>query len=226
MGGIIFITGTDTGVGKTVLTALLLQHLRRRKIRALAMKPFCSGSREDVEILQRLQPGELTDSEMNPYFFAEPLAPFVAAQKQGVEIKFQDVTRHILSVKERCEVLLVEGAGGVMVPLGSNFNFIDLVSKFEAKVLIVGTNRLGVINHTLMTAAVAQTHGKRLAVVLMEPARKDLSSVSNAETLRRLLPKAVVFSLPFLGKCPTQAGQIGTCEKKIKKTLAVIVGAD
>ena len=78
---IIFITGTDTGVGKTLLTALLLHHLRQTGVHALAMKPFCSGGRADVRLLQSLQRGELSDAEMNPFYFAEPIAPFVAAKK-------------------------------------------------------------------------------------------------------------------------------------------------
>ena len=76
----IFITGTDTGVGKTVLTGLLLHHLREKGVRALAMKPFCSGSRRDVKLLKALQNSELTDDEINPYYFKEAVAPLVAAR--------------------------------------------------------------------------------------------------------------------------------------------------
>src|SRR4051812_24374946 len=156
MGKIIFITGTDTGVGKTVLTALLLQHLRQKKVHALAMKPFCSGDRADVEMLQKLQPGELTDSEMNPYFFAEPVAPFVAANKLGKTIRLRDVVRKISNIQKRCDVLLMEGIGGVMVPLGKGFCVHDLIIALNATAIVVSQNKLGTINHTLLTVSVLQ----------------------------------------------------------------------
>ena len=113
MGEIVFITGTDTGVGKTVLTALLLQHLRSKNIKALAMKPFCTGDRGDVELLQSLQPGILTDTEANPYFFEPPVAPFVASQQIGQKIELSEVIEKISCVRNKCDVLLVEGATGI-----------------------------------------------------------------------------------------------------------------
>ena len=78
-GKILFITGTDTGAGKTVLTALLLAHLRSQGVNALAMKPVCTGPRSDVRLLQSLQRGELSDDEMNPFWYQTPVAPIVAA---------------------------------------------------------------------------------------------------------------------------------------------------
>src|SRR5205823_6159208 len=77
----IFITGTDTGVGKTVLTACLLHHLLQSGMDVLAMKPFCSGSRADVDLLQALQGSRLPDQEMNPFYFSDPVAPLVAARQ-------------------------------------------------------------------------------------------------------------------------------------------------
>src|SRR2546426_834034 len=82
---ILFVTGTDTGVGKTLVVASLLYHLRQRDVSALAMKPFCSGSRADVQLLQRIQDGAVTNEEANPFYFREPVAPLVAARKTGRE---------------------------------------------------------------------------------------------------------------------------------------------
>src|SRR5438477_7771150 len=79
---IIFITGTDTGVGKTVLTACLLDHLLKSGVDAIAMKPFCSGNREDVELFQAIQEHRLSDAAINPFYFADPVAPLVAARKE------------------------------------------------------------------------------------------------------------------------------------------------
>ena len=101
---IIFITGTDTGVGKTLLTALLLHHLRQTGVRALAMKPFCSGGRADVKLLQSLQPGELSDEEMNPFFFKEPIAPLIAAEKNHRIIRLKEVIDRIKHIENNAIV--------------------------------------------------------------------------------------------------------------------------
>src|SRR6266700_3692182 len=101
---IIFITGTDTGVGKTVLTGLLLCHLRQNGCHALAMKPFCCGSRADVGLLHRLQDGELAPDEINPFYFPEPLAPFVAGRKQRRSIRLQTVLDGIRRLAGRGEL--------------------------------------------------------------------------------------------------------------------------
>ena len=148
---IIFITGTDTGVGKTLLTGLLLHHLRQSGCHALAMKPFCSGGRADAELLRAIQDGELTLDEINPFFFTEPLAPLVAARKHQCSIRIPEVLRRITRVANRCECLLIEGIGGVMVPLGEGFSVLDLIAKLGCEAIVVSRNRLGTINHTLLT---------------------------------------------------------------------------
>src|SRR6476469_2720446 len=100
---IVFITGTDTGVGKTLLTGLLLCHLRARGARALALKPFCSGSRGDAQLLHDLQDGDLTLEEVNPFYFPEPVAPLVSARKHKRKIPLDEVIQHISSVATRVE---------------------------------------------------------------------------------------------------------------------------
>src|SRR5260221_11161888 len=114
----VFITGTDTGVGKTLLTALLLQHLLDTGVEALAMKPFCSGGRADVELLQAIQNSRLPDDAVNPFYFAESVAPLVAARKLRCRISLAQVLQKIRAVESRCERLLIEGSGGLMAPLG------------------------------------------------------------------------------------------------------------
>src|SRR5579862_1215230 len=136
---IIFITGTDTGVGKTLLTALLLCHLRENGCRALALKPFCSGGRADAQLLHQLQERELTLNEVNPFYFPEPVAPLISARKHHRYISLDQVVRRINSIASplssvragstpKCPTqnlklktqsyLLIEGSGGLLVPLG------------------------------------------------------------------------------------------------------------
>ena len=225
MGEIVFITGTDTGVGKTVLTALLLQHLRQQKIHALAMKPFCTGDRDDVKCLQALQPGEISDSEMNPFYFRQPVAPLVAARNSEKEVRLKDTIEKISMVKKRCDLLLVEGAGGVMVPLGINFLTKDLIARLNCRVVVVARNSLGTINHTLLSAsALKDCVEERLAVVLMGQEKNDASIRSNQEIIAKFLFPDSVFLIPYLKNISAQAGGFSKHEKKIKKTLAAIIG--
>lgn len=221
---IIFITGADTGVGKTLLTGLLLHHLRQGGCHALAMKPFCSGSRADVEFLRAVQEGELTCDEINPFFFSEPLAPLVAARKHHRSIHLPDVLRRVKDLAGRCQCLLIEGVGGVMVPLGEDFFVVDLIARLACETIVVSRNRLGTINHTLLTiGALKHAEMKRLNVVLMSAQCADSSSDSNRSVLSELVAPIPVFAVPYLGRNPARLKGLGTSEKRINKTLAQIL---
>jgi dethiobiotin synthetase len=218
---IIFVTGTDTGVGKTLLTALLLHHFRQAGIHALAMKPFCSGGLADVRLLQSLQPGELSDREMNPYFFKQPTAPFVATKKSRKNIPLDDVVDRIKRIEKKCERLIIEGSGGLLVPLGKGYTVAGLIAKLNCRVIVVARNRLGTINHTLLTVECLQSIGfprSTLTVVLMSGRNPDLSSRDNQSTLAELLKPVTVLSIPFLGGQATHSsGMIQKSYSQIKK---------
>jgi dethiobiotin synthetase len=224
MARIIFITGTDTGVGKTLLTGLLLYHLRQNGCHALAIKPFCSGSRADTEFLRAVQDGELTPEEITPFFFAEPLAPLVAARKYHRSIRLPEVLRQIRRVAGRCQCLLIEGIGGLLVPLGEGFTVRDLIVRLDCKVIVVARNRLGTINHTLLTIEALRTIGTQaLKTVLMSPHEGDSSTGSNRRTLAELLAPSPVFPIGFLGPNPLRLEALKKSENKLKKTLARIL---
>ncbi len=220
-GKIIFITGTDTGVGKTVLAALWLHHLRQAGVRALAMKPFCSGGRGDVRLLQSLQPGGLCDREMNPFYFAKPVAPLVA-QKHRRAIGLGEVLEAIKAAADRCDCLVVEGSGGLLVPLGPDFAVVDLISKLRCRVVVAARNRLGTINHTLLTAGALRVAGVKpqyLSVVLMSQRIRDASCRSNRGTLAELLAPVPVLQIPYLGGRISSRAAIVTSHPKVQKTL-------
>jgi dethiobiotin synthase len=222
---IIFVTGTDTGVGKTVLTALLLHYLRKNGARALAMKPFCSGGKADVKLLQALQPGELSDEEVNPFYFEEPVAPLVAAQKHRRNIRLEDVMNRIQSVAKQCDYLLVEGVGGLLAPWGKGYNAVDLIAQLNCRVIVVARNQLGTINHTLLTTHALQSLGKtknRCAIVLMSGKTTDLSAASNRKTLIKLLRPLRVLDIPFLGDRAARVQRIKQGHAKAIKTLGLL----
>jgi dethiobiotin synthetase len=226
-GEIIFVTGTDTGVGKTLLTGMLLHHLRADGKRALAMKPFCSGRLGDVSLFQQIQGAELSREEINPFYFRESVAPLVAVRKHRHRISLGDVLERIRSIRERCEYLLVEGAGGLMVPLGEKFSVADLISRLDCYVLVVGRNQLGVINHTRLTLnGLAVCQFKGVKVVLMGNATPDSAAASNVRMLRELTTPTVVVEVPFLGIGMGGVEGLSRKCKKIKKTLAAISDFD
>jgi dethiobiotin synthetase len=217
----IFITGTDTGVGKTLLTGLLLCHLRERGCHALAMKPFCTGERGDVEILYALQDAELERSEINPFYFKRPLAPLVAAREQGGSVHLREVLAHIRKLSRRCQILLIEGVGGLCVPLGPGFTITELIGRLRCRLIVVSRNKLGTINHTLLTARTAQEAvGERLMVAVMDQAVRDPSCGSNVEILAELLEPVPVFSIPFLGREAMGVKALRKNSIGLKKTLA------
>jgi dethiobiotin synthetase len=220
----IFITGTDTGVGKTLLTALLLQYLRRNGCHALAMKPFCSGGRDDVRLLHAVQDGELTLDEINPFFFEEPLAPLVAARAHQLSIRMEDVLRRIAYAATRCSRLLIEGVGGLLVPLGEGYTVAELIAKLNCEVIVVSPNRLGTLNHTILTIRSLQHIGiSRLKVVMMAHGHTGPSLVSNPLILTELLGRVPVLTLDFLGADACHPAALRQVEKKVEKSLAEIL---
>jgi dethiobiotin synthetase len=225
---IIFITGTDTGVGKTLLAALLLHHLRQNPGRTLAMKPFCSGGTGDVRLLQSLQPGELSDVEMNPFYFAQPIAPAVTTA--GKKIKLVEVLKRINEVQAKCDQLIIEGSGGLFVPLGKDYTVADLIVKLDCQVIIAARNQLGTINHTLLTVMALQSMGispKSIAVALMMGRKLDLSCKTNRKVITEWLKPIQVFEIPFLGHHQFTARTVKKSYAIVKKTLSkLLTGAE
>ena len=163
----ILIAGTDTGVGKTVVTAALAACLRRRGVNAGVMKPVASGCEEtecgpmsaDVlffeRVLGRLDPPEL----VNPARYRAPLAPSVAARREGRTLDLASLDAAFEELSRRHEVLLVEGIGGLLVPLEGRFTVADLALRWKLPLLIVARPGLGTINHTALTVLHARFRG-------------------------------------------------------------------
>jgi dethiobiotin synthetase len=219
---IVFITGTDTGVGKTVFTALLLTHLRQQGVRALAMKPFCSGGLRDVHVLRQAQDGQLSAREINPWFFEVPVAPFVAASHAGIWVRMSEAVTRIRKIAARCDVLLVEGVGGLLVPLGNHYTVADLIGALDCPVILVARNKLGTVNHTLLTLAFLRRKAMHSCpVVLMNAATLDQSAATNARCIEEF-GQQPVFMIPFLGRNSVQPGRLKKGAHQAKKTLAQI----
>ncbi len=248
MGQLIFVAGTDTGAGKTLLTALLLTHLRLHGCHALAMKPFSAGNRNDAKILYEAQDRELSIDELNPFHFGLPIAPLAAARAAGRSIALADLIGRIRSLNARSDVLLVEGAGGLMVPLGEGYTVADVINSLRCPVILAARNKLGVINQALLSMALlASLPIPTSQVVLMDPPRLDPSSEINEALIiestsppekmeggrkrpvksfrRALLSMKIPVTLtriPFLGPKAEAQGSREENAKKLQKTLARI----
>lgn len=221
----LFVTGTDTDVGKTVLTGLLLCHLRSRGVDARALKPFCSGGTGDLRILATLHGKALALDEMSPFRFRAPLAPAIAARLEGRTVLLRDAVASVNRLRRRCELLLVEGCGGLYVPLGRRFTVADLMRRVAHAVIVVGRNRLGVVNHTLLTVRAIEAMGlRRVSIALMGEARADASARTNRQTLAEWTG-CYVGEIPFLGAEASDPESLVAHERKIKKTLARLIGS-
>ena len=198
---IFFITGTDTGVGKTVLTTLLTRFLRERGANVAALKPVCSGDRGDTRAFQSAMNGGLALGEINPWHFRAAVAPVLAARRERKRVLLADVVAHVRKTQKRCEVVLIEGAGGLLSPLGENFDSRDVLVALRATPIIVCPNRLGAVNQVLLTLeALPPSLRASACAVLMSPPRPDAATVSNVKLLADLFDAKRIFSLPWFGK--------------------------
>ena len=196
----IFITGTDTGVGKTVLTALLTRHLRERGVNAVALKPVCSGDRADARALHAASVGALTLDEINPWHFRAPIAPLLAARRERKRVALADVVAHVRMMRKRFDVVLIEGAGGLLSPLGESFDSRDFITASRATPIVVCPNRLGAVNQVLLILeALPEGFRAEARVVLMSPPKPDTATASNAELLAEFFDAKRIFILPWLG---------------------------
>jgi len=146
-----FITGTDTAVGKTYSTALLTRALRRAGLDTIALKPVCCGDRDDAEILRAAADDELLLEEVNPFWLKTPVAPLVASRLERTPLSADMILEKIRAVTHSRQSYLVEGAGGWLVPLADGLTIADLAKRLALPVIVVVANRLGCINHTLLT---------------------------------------------------------------------------
>lgn len=190
-----FITGTDTGVGKTIVTAALAATLRAEGLNAGVWKPVQSGSllgggATDAErLLQSTGICERPEA-VAPFTFEAPLTPMLAAKQAGVTLTLKEVIAAGEPLTKRYKALLIEGAGGVAVPLTDDALVIDLISALHIPVLIVARSGLGTINHTLLTASFLQQRGIPIVGIIMNDSEcveplEDPSAASNAELIER-----------------------------------------
>lgn len=204
---ILFITGTDTGVGKTVFAALATVYLRQQGFHVAALKPLCSGGRDDARQLRAAAGKGLSLDEVNPWYFRAPLAPVLAARKEGKRVRLREVAAHIRRVAKRFEVVVVEGAGGLLSPLGEDFDSRDLILALLATPIVVCPNQLGAVNQVrLVLDALPRPLACRARIVLVNPKKPDAASRTNLALLQEFVAPDSVRVMPWL-RVPRLAGR-------------------
>lgn len=202
-----FVTGTDTGVGKTVIACALLHQLRGQGLKAVGMKPVAAGCErtaqglinEDVELLRAAGAGPLPREAVNVYSFEPPIAPHIAAQREGVQLDLALIAQRFERLCTQSDAVVVEGAGGFMVPLTESQTFADLAVLLALPVVLVVGMRLGCINHALLTAQVIHHRGLRLAGWVANRLDPGMACFEeNVESLRVRLDAKLLGVVPFL----------------------------
>lgn len=206
----LFVTGTDTGVGKTHVTVHLIQHFVAQGYKVVAMKPVASGcewidgvwQNEDVCRLVAASNVHAPLSLVNPYCFDPPIAPHIAAQQAGVRLSLPLIVDAYRQLTALADVVIVEGAGGLLVPLDTAdtpvMTIADLILALELPALLVVGMKLGCINHALLTAQVLQQRNIPLAGwVANQIDPHMLVSAENLQTLHSTLHSPPVLTLPY-----------------------------
>lgn len=209
----LFVTGTDTGVGKTLVAAALLRGFRQRGLRVAGMKPVASGCErtpaglrnEDALALQAQSSAHWPYATVNPFAYEPPIAPHVAAAEAGVPIDFDTIAACYRQLDADSDLVVVEGAGGWLVPLAGERTIADLAASLGLDVVLVVGLRLGCLNHAFLSAEAIAARGLTLAgwvANTVDPGYERLEA--NLATLDARLPA------PRLGLVPhVRAGDVG-----------------
>jgi dethiobiotin synthetase len=207
----LFVTGTDTNVGKTFVACALIAALRARGRRVGVMKPIETGVHTEPADALALRAAAEDPAPLDsicPIRLRAPLAPSVAARREGRTLDPEDLVRRVAARAAITDLLLVEGAGGLLVPIAGTFTFADLARRAALPMLIVAVNRLGAVNHTALTASVASAIG--LAVrgfVLSQPQpTADESAGTNAAEITALTGLRCLGVLPHVARPSDAAG--------------------
>jgi dethiobiotin synthetase len=213
-----FVTGTDTDVGKTIISSGLAAVLKEKKVDVGVFKPLLSGiAREDpasdTSLLKQMSQTSLSYEEITPFEFKEPLAPYLAGKLEGRIVRMEEVLSHWEKIREKHEFFIVEGAGGISVPLGEGFLVSDLIKALQLPIVIVARPNLGTFNHIFLTVQYAKSLGLSIAGIVINGINDhpDLAEKTNPELIEEFC------SVPILGITPKLKEMTKENIKKIVK---------
>lgn len=206
----LFIAGTDTDAGKTLIACGVLEAARQQGLRTLALKPVAAGAEpvdgelrnDDALALMSAMSEPMSYEQVNPVVFAEPIAPHIAAERAGRRLSAAQLAGYCRGAMMRpADLLLVEGAGGWRVPLNQRETLADLVIELNLPVVLVVGMKLGCINHALLSAEAIRSDGMPLAGWVANRVDPEMARFDeNLETLNAMLPAPCLGVVPHLGK--------------------------
>ncbi len=234
-----FVTGTDTGVGKTVITAALIKASGLLGLRACGMKPIetgCTKSEFGVRSSEfgvkkrALIPSDgmflkemarLDDSLdlITPICFESPLAPLPASELEGVPVDFGKIQKAYTDLSKKYDAIIVEGIGGLLVPIKRDYFVLDLARDFGLPIIVVSRPGLGTLNHTMLTVNYAIKEGLKVAGIIINynrPHRDTLAEDSNPEIIKQISPVPIIGVFPYLKDLESS-----TIEKAVVKNLDI-----
>jgi dethiobiotin synthetase len=208
-----FVTGTDTGVGKTLASTVLLHALRRRHGRAVGMKPVAAGSvrigerweSEDAECLRRASNVNVPEELDNPVLLREPVSPHLAARHEGIRIDIASIVKRYSELARLADAVVVEGAGGFLVPLSETETGADLAQALALPVVLVVGVKLGCLNHAMLTAHAVRARGLVLAGWIANRIEPNMDAVDeNVEYLAGHLGAPLLSDIGYGSTDPEQ----------------------
>jgi len=217
----LFVTGTDTEVGKTVIAGAIAMLLRSRGMRVGVFKPIATGCRrqvrlglvsEDAEFLAHCADSMHDLQTISPCCYATPAAPVVAARHERRPIDFEAIALAYRRIVRECDFVIVEGVGGLLVPLVEQVTVAELAAKFALPLLIVGRASLGTINHTLLTVEAARRRGLSIAGIVLNfyrPHSATLAEETNAEIIAEFGGVELPLMVPYDRHTNPARGRVG-----------------
>lgn len=197
----VFVTATDTGVGKTVLCLLLAIALKERGINALCMKPFSSGGRRshDAFLYKKYISPSIPFSLINPVHYYSPLSPFSASLIEGRSADIEKVIEAYKAMSKEADFLIVEGIGGLLVPIRKDYFLLDFMKELSLPFILVIRPGLGTLNHTFLSLNVAEREGLLCKGIVMNHTsakREDIAMRTNLEVFK-LLGREIILKIPY-----------------------------
>ncbi|MFH1561898.1 MAG: dethiobiotin synthase [Nitrospirota bacterium] len=232
----VFVTGTDTNVGKTVIAAGLAGLFKEKGLTVGVMKPIQTGATKrngklislDIELMIKTSGITEDINLLNPYCLEPPVAPLVASQITGVKIDIERILTAYAKLKAKYEIMIVEGAGGLLVPILNEASFPDylmlnLIKDLDLPILIVAKPSLGTINHTLLTIREAQSQGIRVLGVVINGFKEDeagLAEQTNPQVIEELSKVPVLSVIPYSPKISLEKGDPGDIVELLKEKMS------
>jgi dethiobiotin synthetase len=220
-----FITGTDTGVGKTVITVAVIKAIRLLGLSACGMKPIETGCIKEGDVLvpsdgmfiKTIAHMDEKVKQISPCCFESPLAPLPASEIEGIPVNLEEIKKSFLKLSKDYEAVVVEGLGGLLVPIERDYFVIDLARNFGLPVIVVSRPGLGTLNHTMLTVKYAIKEGLNVAGTIInytQPPEDTLAEDTNPEIMKQISPIPIIGVFPYLRDLESS-----TIEKAVVKNL-------